>query len=895
MAAPHPDPLTLPDPQPITLLHVSDMQFGRNHRFGALAAGDPDADVDTLYARLAEDLKRLAHDHGLRPQVIVVSGDLAEWGRASELKDAFEFLARLAADLDVPRRNVVVVPGNHDVNRSLCESYFSECEGEEKEPAAPYARKWDPYRKQFDEFFAGEGVEFTVAHPWNMWELDELRLVVAGLNSTIRESHRDEDHYGWVGERQLRWFEEQLEPHVERGWLRIGVVHHNVCRGAMDDDENLRDASDLETRLGSSINLILHGHTHEGKTAWIHGGLPVLSTGSAALNAGARPPEVPNQYQVIRIHPDRVERWARRYQPRKKSWAGDTDASADGNRWHVVDDVSFDAVHATFGSTSAAKHRPQARSREERSSAGRAPDFTTRVAEICELRHGGEGRRVTVHRLRAESGHEYLHVCVADNEHVRSFPVAIAESGITKELTQTLCETVFEPYYWSLDRSVACEVVYNGERAAEELIDWAGAQNVLLRSFVELQGIIDFRGYVDRQTARLASDVVYPPELYVKQRLVHEVGDERAESDDALAQISAWLREPRARFVLLLGDFGTGKTFLLHELARRMPEQIPHLVPVLIELRSLEKAHTLEQLVAQHLAAAGERYIDLAAFPYMLREGRIALLFDGFDELAQRVTYRRATEHFETLMQAAGGNAKVVVTSRTQHFESDRQVKLALGERAEMLPSLSLCRLQPFDGDQIMEFLERRLGDAGEARERFDLIEEIRDLLGLSHNPRMLGFIAALPAQQLRDARERTGAITSAELYRLLIDEWLEYESVKIVPRGTAPSLSKDERLAAVTALALRLWSKLERTIHVSELSAELSAAATGLSTGPDGGGPPDRDSVAHLVGSRTLLVRDGEGRSHSFTSRSWNGSWPTARPASSTATACPKRLPSAR
>src|SRR3954454_11413816 len=111
---------------------------------------------------------------------------------------------------------------------------------------------------------------------------------------------------------------------------------------------------------------------------------------------------------------------------------------------------------------------------------------------------------------------------------------------------------------------------------------------------------------------------------------------------------------------------------------------------MLVELRSLEKANTLEQLVAQHLAVAGERWIDLAAFPYMLREGRIALLFDGFDELAQRVTYQRATEHFETLLQAAGGNAKVVVTSRTQHFESDRQVrlesdrqvKLALLERA---------------------------------------------------------------------------------------------------------------------------------------------------------------------------------------------------------------------
>ena len=34
------------------------------------------------------------------------------------------------------------------------------------------------------------------------------------------------------------------------GWLRLGVVHHNVVRGAVADDENLRDADDLDEILG---------------------------------------------------------------------------------------------------------------------------------------------------------------------------------------------------------------------------------------------------------------------------------------------------------------------------------------------------------------------------------------------------------------------------------------------------------------------------------------------------------------------------------------------------------------------------------------------------------------------------------------------------------------------
>lgn len=147
------------------------------------------------------------------------------------------------------------------------------------------------------------------------------------------------------------------------------------------------------------------------------------------------------------------------------------------------------------------------------------------------------------------------------------------------------------------------------------------------------------------------------------------VDRDEGEADDALATVADWLASPNARFVLILGDFGTGKTFLLHQLAMRMAADSAPLLPILIEMRALEKGRTLDQLVAQHHAGAGEQRIDLRAFRYMLAQGRIALLFDGFDELALRVTFENAAEHFGTLVEAAGGSAKIAVTSRTQHFD----------------------------------------------------------------------------------------------------------------------------------------------------------------------------------------------------------------------------------
>ena len=298
-----------------------------------------------------------------------------------------------------------------------------------------------------------------------------------------------------------------------------------------------------------------------------------------------------------------------------------------------------------------------------------------------------------------------------------------------------------------------------------------------------------------------------------------------------------------------------GKTFLLRELARRLTELPGAPVPILVELRALQLSRTLDELIAQHLVAAGEESFDIKKFRYMLEKGRIALLFDGFDELAQRVSYESATDHFDTLLQAAAGQAKVVVTSRTHHFESDKQVRTALLQKAEFVPGLRLCHLQPFDEGQIRAFLTNLLGDPEQAEERFQLIHDVKDLLGLSETPRMLSFIAELPAEQLREARDRLGKITSAELYRLLLRRWLEFDVKRDQPRGAAPTLPVEDRWKAVTHIALTMWPRVERTIRVSELTETMAKVLENLAERNF-----DEQTAAQLIGARSLLVRDPEG-----------------------------------
>jgi uncharacterized protein YjbI with pentapeptide repeats len=148
-----------------------------------------------------------------------------------------------------------------------------------------------------------------------------------------------------------------------------------------------------------------------------------------------------------------------------------------------------------------------------------------------------------------------------------------------------------------------------------------------------------------------------------------------------------------------------------------------------------------------------------------------------------------------------------------------------------------------------------RLHDTHQADSHLQLLDQIKDLLGLSANPRMLSFIVELPEADLRQAKAREGEITAASLYRLLLERWLIGEYERLQPTGAVPALSPADRWQAATDLALCLWRKTDTTVNIDELTETVTRALTNL---PALQLQPDQ--AAHQIGSGTLLVRDGEG-----------------------------------
>lgn len=338
----------------VTVLHLSDLQFGLNQRFlGRDPIGLPNAH-DTLLQRLKSDLEDISLQvpDFRKPDIIVVTGDLAEWGMPLEFDAAVTFIEGLRQFLGLAVGRVAIVPGNHDVNRHDCEAYFSTCKGEGTQPVPPWFPKWKHFHTKLKDYLGGG---FTPAQPWSFYELADLGVVIGGINSTMVEGHDIRKapaglpiphHHGWIGEDQLRWFATKLAHYRHMGWLRLAVVHHNQQRGCFNDDANLKDGEALADGLGPTLNALLHGHSHNPTVRWLDQHVPILAAGSAGVIAAERPEEVPLQYQILQFSRESLRRISRVYVPLQHRWCADLTTGRDGISEYAI---RFDSVAHTFG------------------------------------------------------------------------------------------------------------------------------------------------------------------------------------------------------------------------------------------------------------------------------------------------------------------------------------------------------------------------------------------------------------------------------------------------------------------------------------------------------------------------------------------------------------------
>ena len=325
----------------ITWLHLSDVHLCKP-RTGW--------DVHRVLRPLLADLRRMQSEHGLCPDLIFFSGDLAfgnigtgpDESIAEQFDDGHQWLesVRQAFVPAVPQQNVFVVPGNHDVNRRECPvSVTSWLDGIDNVnkitgliQTTPLDWKHIMLRlADYAGFLTRHGYQHLLGDPERLIysqirEISGVTIGIAGLNSAWSCSRDNEKGKLWMGG---DWQIGQLTSQLQDVDFRIAVVHHPGNWFRENEDPHIWQLIERD------FQFCLHGHEHQG---WVRH----LADGHTRISAAAgyQGSVQENEYNFVRIgfETGTGEVWLRRYDSAGGGWvprnvANKTD---DAGRWKLT-------------------------------------------------------------------------------------------------------------------------------------------------------------------------------------------------------------------------------------------------------------------------------------------------------------------------------------------------------------------------------------------------------------------------------------------------------------------------------------------------------------------------------------------------------------------------------
>jgi len=219
--------------------------------------------------------------------------------------------------------------------------------------------------------------------------------------------------------------------------------------------------------------------------------------------------------------------------------------------------------------------------------------------------------------------------------------------------------------------------------------------------------------------------------------------------------IDNWLNERGKNHLSVLGDFGSGKTWFCRHLTNikineYLKDPINKRLPLLITLRDFTKAITPEQLINDlliekyKLSFIGSAY---SIFQELNKRGKILLVLDGFDEMANKVDKQTIIDNFWELAKLVDDKSKVILTSRTEYFRLAKESEIILSgeERGRSTlklspPKFEVIYLEEFNDDQIKETIIKQFG-LPEGKKIANKVLSIRNLAEMSRKPVLIKLL----------------------------------------------------------------------------------------------------------------------------------------------------------
>jgi len=293
--------------------------------------------------QLAEDLRNELDIPQL--DALILSGDIANKSTPEEYQAAEQFLHNLRQDFPLEPEQIIIVPGNHDLNRQQSEQAYHfvyrknykgilEAGNYIEEGKLIGVRDETAYKQRFINFnqfyqaIAGQPYPQEYDEQGILYHLPEQNLLFLGLNSAWQLDH----HYKSRASININALSKALtEIRRNRDYdncLKIAVWHHPLNS---EYEDRITDTAFLDQLAVAGFRFFLHGHIHEAKTSNYRYDMSQNGRkldGICAGTFGATTRELvtgtPWQYNLLQFEPDKLTVRTRRRTRENGAWEADS-------------------------------------------------------------------------------------------------------------------------------------------------------------------------------------------------------------------------------------------------------------------------------------------------------------------------------------------------------------------------------------------------------------------------------------------------------------------------------------------------------------------------------------------------------------------------------------------
>ncbi|KOP27481.1 hypothetical protein AMR41_05675 [Hapalosiphon sp. MRB220] len=313
------------------ILHLSDLHFGTYEN------------ANNWYNQLAEDLYQELKCSRL--DVLILSGDIANKSTPEEYNAAKQFLNKISDEFQLQPEQIVIVPGNHDLNWGLAKKAYQLIDIEDLQgtPTEGFyikesesvirVRDEEKYQQRFTHFSQFYQTIKNKPYPLEyeqqaiLHHFPAQNLLILGLNSAWQLDHHYKSRASIKPEAISNAITDIRKNQEYQNCLKIAVWHHPLT-SAFED--RITDHGFMEELAKARFRFALHGHIHKAETSLYKYDLSadgrkldIICAGTFGAPIREWIPGYPLQYNLLKFADNQLTVHTRRREELNGAWKPD--------------------------------------------------------------------------------------------------------------------------------------------------------------------------------------------------------------------------------------------------------------------------------------------------------------------------------------------------------------------------------------------------------------------------------------------------------------------------------------------------------------------------------------------------------------------------------------------